>query len=53
MMAQFTGQIILYETEDGRDRIECHLVDETIWLSQALLGEHVGVSLLARQSQLH
>jgi hypothetical protein len=29
----------LYQTEDGRTRIECRFVDETLWLSQALIAE--------------
>ncbi len=33
------GQIIIYQTEDGRSRIECQLFEETIWLSQAQIGE--------------
>ena len=34
-----TGNLVIYQTEDGRARIECRLVDETVWLSQALMGE--------------
>ena len=33
------GEIILYQTEDGRIRVECRFADETLWLSQALMGE--------------
>ena len=33
------GQILLYQTEDGRQRIEVHLEDETVWLSQKLMAE--------------
>jgi hypothetical protein len=33
------GQILLYQTEDGNQRIEVHLQDETIWLSQKLMAE--------------
>jgi len=33
------GKLVIYQTEDGQARIECRLVDETIWLSQALMGE--------------
>lgn len=29
------GEFLLYETEDGRTRVECHFADETLWLSQA------------------
>ncbi len=34
-----SGEIILYQTEDGRTRVECRFQDETIWLSQALIAE--------------
>lgn len=34
-----TGNLVIYQTEDGRARIECRLVDATVWLSQALMGE--------------
>lgn len=33
------GSIILYQTEDGRTRIECRFQDENLWLSQALIAE--------------
>ena len=33
------GEIVLYQTEDGRTRIECRFENETIWLSQALIAE--------------
>ena len=44
MTEQQRGQIILYQTEDGRSKIECRLIDETIWLSQAQIGELFGRS---------
>lgn len=31
--------ILLYQTEDGRTRIQCRLEDETIWLTQIQLAE--------------
>ena len=34
-----TGEIVLYQTEDGRTRVECRFADENIWLSQALMAE--------------
>jgi hypothetical protein len=34
-----TGEIVLYQTEDSRTRVECRFVDETLWLSQALIAE--------------
>jgi hypothetical protein len=33
------SQLILYQTEDGRTRIECRFENESIWLSQALIAE--------------
>jgi len=33
------GEIVLYQTEDGRTRLECRFADETLWLSQALIAE--------------
>lgn len=34
-----SGEFLLYQTEDGRTRVECRFVDDTLWLSQALMGE--------------
>ena len=31
--------LIFYNTEDGLTRIEVRLLDETVWLSQAQMGE--------------
>jgi hypothetical protein len=39
MSGDSTGNLIIYQTEDGHSKVECRLVDETIWLSQALMGE--------------
>ena len=33
------SEIILYQAEDGRTRIQCRFEDETVWLSQKLMGE--------------
>lgn len=33
------GELILYQTQDGRTRVECRFHDETLWLSQALMAE--------------
>ena len=33
------GEILLYQTEDGRTRIECRFEDETIWLTQTQIAE--------------
>lgn len=37
--AEPKGEILLYRTEDGRTRVECRFVEETLWLTQALMGE--------------
>ncbi len=34
-----TGELLLYETEDGRTRVECRFAAETLWMSQALMAE--------------
>lgn len=34
-----TGELLLYQTEDGRTRIECRFEGESIWLTQALMAE--------------
>ncbi|MBP2637788.1 MAG: hydroxyacid dehydrogenase [Firmicutes bacterium] len=28
------GEILFYQTQDGKTRVECRFEDETIWLSQ-------------------
>ena len=33
------SEIILYQTEDGRTRIQCCFENQSIWLSQALIAE--------------
>jgi hypothetical protein len=33
------SEFILYQTEDGRTRIQCRFENETIWLTQALIAE--------------
>ena len=33
------SSIVLYQTEDGRTRIQCRFEDETIWLTQALIAD--------------
>lgn len=37
--AQASGQFLLYQTEDGRTRVECRLANESLWLSQAGMAE--------------
>jgi hypothetical protein len=33
------SSIVLYQTEDGRTRIQCRFENETLWLTQALIAE--------------
>jgi hypothetical protein len=34
-----SSEILFYQTEDGRGRIEVRLEDETVWLTQATMAE--------------
>lgn len=33
------GEFLLYETDDGRTRVECRFAEDTLWLSQAMMAE--------------
>ena len=33
------SEIILYQTEDGRTRVQVRLQDETVWLTQEQMAE--------------
>ena len=33
------SSILLYQTEDGRTRVQCRFEDKTVWLTQKLIGE--------------
>ncbi len=33
------GELLVFEAEDGRTRVECHFEDRTLWLSQAQMAE--------------
>jgi len=33
------SEILMYQTEDGSTKIEVHLEDETVWLSQNQMAE--------------
>ena len=33
------SSIVLYQTEDGRTRIQCRFDLETLWLTQVQIGE--------------
>lgn len=41
MTGQSSGssELLLYQTEDGRTRIQCRFEDETLWLTQAQMAE--------------
>ena len=34
-----SGEFLLYETEDGRTRVECRFIADTLWLPQAGMAE--------------
>lgn len=34
-----SGELVLYQTEDGRTRVECRFAEGTIWLTQIQLSE--------------
>lgn len=34
-----TGEIVLYQTEDGRSRVECRFAGESLWLPQSGMAE--------------
>jgi hypothetical protein len=34
-----TSELILYQTEDGRTRIQCRFEDATVWLTQKLMAD--------------
>lgn len=34
-----SGEVLFYQTEDGRTRVECRLEDDTVWLTQAVMAE--------------
>ncbi len=40
-----SSELVLYQTEDGQTRIQCRFENETIWLTQALIGELFQVSV--------
>ncbi|MGE5452051.1 MAG: virulence RhuM family protein [Acidobacteriota bacterium] len=39
LQARQPGEFLLYETEDGRTRVECRFADDSLWLSQATIAE--------------
>ena len=39
------GERLLYETVDGRTRVECWFLEDSLWLSQAHIAERYTVSV--------
>ena len=39
------SELVLYQTEDGQTRVQCRFENETIWLTQALIGELFQISV--------
>jgi len=33
------GEILVYQAEDGRTRVECRFAEESLWMTQALMAE--------------
>ena len=46
------GELLLYETEDGRTRVECRFLEDSLWLSQALIAELYAVSVKTANEHL-
>ncbi|MDR1591505.1 MAG: cell filamentation protein Fic, partial [Prevotellaceae bacterium] len=36
------SQIVIYQTEDGQTKLEVRLENETVWLTQAQMGQLFG-----------
>lgn len=43
--AETPGEFLMYETEDGRTRVACRFIDDSLWLTQALMAELFQVSV--------
>ena len=39
------GELLLYEAEDRRTRVECRFLEDSLWLSQACIAERYAVSV--------
>jgi hypothetical protein len=46
------GELILYETDDGRARVECRFAEETLWLPQMLIAELFAISVKTANEHL-
>ncbi len=40
-----TGEIVIYQTDEGKTKIEVRFVNETVWLTQALMAQLFGTSI--------
>ena len=38
LQAPTPGEFLLYQTEDGRTRVECRFVEDSLWLTQSVDG---------------
>ena len=38
-MSDYNGEILIYQTEDGQTKVEVIFGSETVWLTQAQMGE--------------
>lgn len=47
-----SGEFLLFQTEDGRTRIEVRLEDQTLWLSQRLIADLFQVSVKTANEHL-
>lgn len=46
------GEIIIYETKDGATSIDVKVEDETVWLTQAQIGDLFGVNRSAQSQNI-
>lgn len=44
-MENLKSQIILYQTEDGKTRVEVRFEHENVWLTQKLMSELFGTTI--------
>lgn len=47
-----SGEILFFQTADGRTRIECRFEDDTVWLTQALMAELYQVTVATINAHL-
>ncbi len=44
MTAENSSQFVIYQSEDGQTKLDVRFVDETVWLTQALMAELFGTT---------